>query len=189
MRLGLERDDPAVRRRVAVKLLAVYRAGLALPAPTEPELRAHHEAHRDRWDKPALVDFTQVFVSGKGADAEARARELLARLSSGAEPSSLGDTYSGGRRYRLRPVAELREAFGADFADGLEQAPLGRWHERRSPAGLHLVRIEKRTPGERPSFEEVRGDVAADLGVERSERAIRARVQDLIRRAEVRERP
>lgn len=182
LRLGLERDDPKVRQRVAQKTLSVLRASLVVAEPTEQELRAHFDAHPERWERPALLDFSQVFVEGSDDGARARATTLLGDLTRGAEPSGLGDTFAGGRRYRQRSVADLAERFGDAFVAGLAQAPLGRWELRESRHGLHLVRVERRTAGAAPSFEEARRDVAADLFTERRDSQLRARVAELRRR-------
>lgn len=179
LRLGLERDDPKVRQRVAAKTLAVLGASIVLGEPTDAELRAHHAAHEDRWRRPALIDFAQVFVTGVDAAARARADALLGELERGADPAGLGDSFAGGRRYRQRALPDLAERFGATFVAGLETAPLGRWQLRESRHGLHVLRVERRTPGATPTFEEARADVAADLFTERRDAALRARVSEL----------
>ena len=179
IRRGLERDDPKVRERVAGKLLSVLRASIVLAEPTETELRAHYEAHRERWDKPALVDFVQVFVEGRDAAARERAAKLLVTLAGGADPAALGDTFQGGRRYRLRPIAELAATFGPDFVKGLADEVVGHWSLRESRFGLHLVRVEKRSKAESPTFEEVKADVAGDLFLERRDAQLAQRLEAL----------
>ncbi len=185
VRRGLERDDPRVRERVAGKLLNVLRASIVLSEPTEAELRAHHAAHPERWDKPALVDFVQVFVDGRDAAAKERAKKLLATLATGADPAGMGDTFQGGRRYRLRPIGELGATFGPDFVKGIADDPVGQWSLRESRFGLHLVRIEKRTKAETPSFADVKADVAGDLFNERRDAQLTARLKELRAQHEV----
>lgn len=185
VRRGLERDDPRVRERVAGKLLNVLRASIVIPEPTDAELRAHHTAHPERWDKPALVDFVQVFVDGRDAAARERAKKLLQTLATGADPSGLGDVFQGGRRYRLRPIGELGATFGAEFVKGLADDPVGQWSLRESRYGLHLVRIEKRTQAEKPTFDEVKADVAGDLFMERRDAQLTARLKELRAQHEV----
>ncbi len=185
LRLGLDRDDPKVRQRVAAKTLAVLGASIVLTEPTDAELRAHHAAHGERWDRPALLELVQVFVSGNDGAARARAELLLAELERGVDPAGLGDPFAGGRRYRQRSLADLAERFGPAFASGLDSAPIGRWLLRESRHGLHLLRVERRTAGETPPFEAVRADVAADLFERRRDAALRARVSELRARAVV----
>ncbi len=156
---GLERDDPRIRERIAMKMGRIIREGVIVPDPTEEELRAWFAANTNRFAKDALLDFTQVFVEGEDDAARARANELLGSLRAGAEPSGMGDTFQGGRRYRRRKVDDLAAAFGETFVEGLDTQPEQTWELRESRFGFHLVRIDKRTSSSSPSFEEVRADV------------------------------
>lgn len=186
LRRGLERDDPKVRQRVAAKLLTVLRATIVLPEPTEAELQAHHAAHRERWDQPALVDFVQVFVAGQDAAAKDRAAKLLSTLRAGADPGGLGDSFPGGRRYRRRPLAELAETFGDTFIAGLGEASEGVWQLRESRFGLHLVRIDRRTQEDNPPFAKVRADVAGDYELQQRDAELITRLRELRAQHEVR---
>ncbi|WP_394827979.1 peptidyl-prolyl cis-trans isomerase [Pendulispora albinea] len=160
---GLDKDDPRVHQRVVEKMSFVLEQGITPAAPTEEELSAWFNAHSSKWAQPELVDFTQVFVQGDGAPAQERARGMLAELEKGANPAGLGDTFSGGRRYRRRKIADLGESFGPDFSAGLAEQKEGRWALRRSRFGFHLVRVDRRTPAERPSLSQVREEVALDF--------------------------
>lgn len=159
---SLDEDDPRIRHLVAQKMSFILEQALVLQPPTEREVQAWFEAHAERWDKPALVDFTHVFVHGDDTRADERARALLAQLEGGAEPGGLGDTFSGGRRYRRRSIAQLADSFGRGFVDGLEAQEAGTWVLRRSRFGVHLVRIDRRTPASRPALADVRAEVEDD---------------------------
>ena len=179
---GLDRDDPAVRRRVADKVAFILERAIVIPPPSEAELRAWFEARRATWDRPARIDFTHVFVAGDGA--EGRAAALLAELEAGAAPDLLGDRFSGGQRYRGRKPADLAASFGPDFARDLDRQPIGRWQLRRSRHGLHLVRVDRVEPARAADFADARLDVEKDwIDARRAEelaarvRALRARWQ------------
>lgn len=164
---GLDRGDPEIRDRIAAQMAYLLEARLPAAEPTEAELRAFFEAEPERWAKNELVDFVQVFVDGKDDAARARAEQLLQALQGGASPAGLGDTFSGGRRYRRRKIPDLAAHFGDAFVAGMNIQPLGVWALRESRFGLHLVRIEARSPAEAPAFEAVRDRVAHDLRRER----------------------
>ena len=159
---ALADGDAVVRERIAAQMAYVLQSRIVTPEPTEDELRASFEAHPTKWAQPDRVDFTQVFVAGRGAPSEARARELLQLLQSGADPDGLGDTFSGGRRFRGRRIAELAERFGAEFVEGIDTQAEGTWALRGSDAGLHLVRIDRRTSSQVPELEAVRDAVRHD---------------------------
>ncbi|HET6584740.1 MAG TPA: peptidylprolyl isomerase [Nannocystaceae bacterium] len=156
---GLADGDAEVRARVASQMAYVLQSRIAIAEPDDAELRAWFEAHADRWAEAERVDFTQVFVDGTDDAAEAKARELLRLLEGGADPAGLGDTFAGGRRFRGRRIAELAERFGEAFTTGMATQSEGTWALRRSPAGLHLVRIERRTSARAPDFESQRDAV------------------------------
>lgn len=159
---SLDQDDPRIRHLVAQKMAFILEQSLVLPPPTDRELEAWFSAHADKWAKPALVDFTHVFVQGDDTRADARARALLAELERGADPGGLGDMFSGGRRYRRRSVAQLAESFGREFVGGLDEQEAGAWALRRSRFGVHLVRVDRRTPADDPALADVRAEVEDD---------------------------
>lgn len=159
---GLAENDPQIRERVVSQMAYVLQSRITVPAPTDDELQAWFQAHAERYARPERVDFTQVFVEGLDAAAEARARELLRVLEDGADPSGLGDTFSGGRRFRGRRLAELAERFGEAFTTGMDAQPLGTWAIRRSTQGFHLVRIDRRTSSETPDFAAAHAEILHD---------------------------
>jgi hypothetical protein len=156
---GLGESDPRVRSRIAANMAFLVDAEVAIPAPGEDELRAYFEAHAAEWDEEVRVDFTQVFVAGDDESARARAEDVLDQLRGGASPNGLGDTFSGGRRYRRRTLADLEATFGADFVAGLAEQPVGSWALRRSSFGHHLVRLDALAPARAADFEHARDEV------------------------------
>ncbi|WP_394830473.1 peptidyl-prolyl cis-trans isomerase [Pendulispora rubella] len=159
---GLEKDDPRIRQRVVEKMSFVLDQRLEPPAPSDAELAAWFDAHPNKWATSELVDFTHVFVQGNDDAVRARARGLLGQLETGTDPAGMGDTFSGGRRYRRRSLADLGESFGPDFSAGLAEQKEGTWSLRQSRFGVHLVRVDRRTPAERPALAQVREDVLLD---------------------------
>lgn len=168
----LDVHDERVRTRVATLMADVLRAELFVPEPTESELRAHFDANAERWAEPERVDFVHVFVDGNIEGADERAQAFLVSLEAGASPARMGDTFTGGRHYRGRRIADLGEAFGGTFADDIASAPLDSWTLMRSRFGLHLVRIEQRSAGSDADFERARLDVARALDEARQTEAM-----------------
>jgi parvulin-like peptidyl-prolyl isomerase len=147
---GLERDDPTIHERIAARMSYVLAESAVIAEPTDAQLRAWFDAHADRYDAPERIDFTHVFV----ADGDTkRADALAAQIAGGASPDTLGDTFAGGRKYRGRKLADLSEAFGPEFVDGLTAQPIGTWTRRHSRHGLHLVRLDKLEAAKHADFE------------------------------------
>jgi hypothetical protein len=173
---GLEKDDPKIKQRVASNMQRVLEGQIVLPKATDAELRAFFAANEARWAKSELYDFTNVFVSD--ADPK-RAGELLAQLSGGADPNGMGDTFSGGRRYRKRALEDLGEAFGPEFVAGFADQKPGSWAVRRSRHGLHVVRVDAKAPAEAPSFDTMRGEIEMAYDEKRKSERLAAAIADL----------
>ena len=195
LRLGLDRDDPIVRRRLAQKMTFLLEDRAAAPAPTEPEVEAHYTAHADRYREPRRTTFRHVFLStDRRADPERDAAELLGALRSGGEGAwrRLGDPFMLLAEYAERTDRELGELFGTSFAEALADLPAGEWRGPiRSAHGVHLVRVLGRREPRLPELAAVRDRVVEDLRDarrrERNEAAFRAlRARYDVRRPAVR---
>lgn len=136
---GLERDDPMIHERIAARMTYVLAEAAVIPEPTDAQLRSWFDAHADRYNAPERIDFTHVFIANGDPQV---ADELAAKLAAGASPDTMGDAFSGGRKYRGRKAADLAEQFGPEFATLASQPP-STWVRRRSRHGLHLVRVDK----------------------------------------------
>jgi hypothetical protein len=156
---GLEKNDPVIHQRVAQQMSYVLQQELVIPEPSDAELRAWFEQHRDKWAVAEHLDFTHVFFAGTDAAASARATEAEAELARGAAPERLGDRFTGGHRYRGRRIADLALAFGDEFVTGLATQPVGTWVRRTSKHGIHLVRVDRVDAARGPDFTAARLDV------------------------------
>lgn len=182
---GLDRGDPRVRALVAYTMRSVLEAQTRVPEPSEAELRAYFEADAGRWARKPRIDLTHVFVEGDDDDARARAGELAEQLRRGASPAGLGDTFSGGRRYRGRRPEDLAEQFGADFVAGVQEQPIGAWAVHRSRFGMHVVRVDARRAGSTADLASVRAAVRDAWMEERERAAVEAAIEELRARWEI----
>ena len=178
---GLDRDDPRVRQRIAQNMARILEREIVLSPPSEAELRAFFDAHRSRWAKSELIDLTNVFIRDEDGGS-ARAGEILAQLQAGASPNGLGDTFSGGRRYRQRTLEDLASTFGPEVARGLAEQKEGTWALRRSHHGWHVIRVDARRPAQAPEFEAVRDEVSVAYDEQRRTEKLQAAVADLKKR-------
>lgn len=163
LRMGLDRDDVIVRRRLAQKLAFLNQDLLQPPEPTEGQLRAWYDAHRADYATPGQVSFEHLYFSiAPGADrTDARAGAALATLARDPEAGqTLGDPFMLPLSFADAPVATVRRDFGEAFAGALASAPVGRWvGPVRSAYGVHLVRVASRASGGVAPFETVIGQV------------------------------
>jgi PPIC-type PPIASE domain len=172
--LGLDRDDPVIKRRVRQKLDIVVEEQLASAAPSEAELSAYLAQHAARFTRPASLSFEQIFFDGQATVPEveravARARAALVR---GVDAQGLGQPTLLPRRVEQLSVDRIQRDFGAAFTGRLNHLPDGVWSGPvASSLGAHLVRVSARTPAMLPSLDEVRQQVMRDWENERRDRS------------------
>lgn len=185
---GFDRGDIIVRRRLVQKMEFVLDGAEPIPDPTDAELQAYLESHRDRYAVPARVSLTHVFVSADRhpADAEQIATRLRAQLLAGADPAGVGDPFVRGGTFVLQSEQQLSGIFGPQFAARV--IPLGpqTWSAPiRSSYGWHLVRVTERRAARAPALTDIREAVQRDWEEERREQASRAALARLRQRYEV----
>jgi len=177
IRLGLDRDDTVIRRRLSQKMEFVAEDLAATVEPTDDELAARVAAHPDAYRAQPRTSFRHVFLGEeRGEHLQADAHELLTRLRDAGpdvDTSALGDRLLLPGEFRLETRARVSAQLGEAFATALEEVPVGVWTgPLRSAYGLHLVLVTERAGGELPPLSEIRDAVRRDLLTER-----RARMQ------------
>jgi peptidyl-prolyl cis-trans isomerase C len=176
-RMGLGDGDEIVKRRLVQKLEFLATRVPSSSAPSDQDLRRYYAAHRERFARPATVDFVHVYFSpdkGGAAKAEARATAALGEIGRpGADTGRLGDPFPLQATYVGLTKSSVIQLFGGTpIVDALFELPPGAWAgPYRSGYGWHLIRITARKPAAAPPFEDIRDDVAAALRQDRQDRA------------------
>jgi hypothetical protein len=160
--MGLEQDDPVVRRRMSQKVQFIVDSGTGA-APTDAELQRWLDEHADQYRREPSYAMQQVYFDparhGTGtADAVAAARRALEGGEDVAGDSTMLPAEIVGE------ASEVARGFGDEFERSLRELPVGSWQGPvRSAFGLHLVRIREREQGRPALLSEVRADVERDL--------------------------
>jgi len=174
VKLGLERDDFVVKRRVRQKIELIAEEDASTRSPTDADLSAYLAANQARFVQPAILTFEQVFV-GHSTSSQAVVRAVAVTreaLQNGTDPESLGAPTLLPRRMTRTPADLVAREFGASFAAALEQAPAGTWAGPiDSSFGVHYVRVLDRTPAAAPPLAAVRDAVVREWENERRQRA------------------
>jgi len=145
VKLGLDRDDIVVKRRVRQKIEMIAEEDASPGAPTDADLSAYLMAHQARFVQPAVVTFEQDVIGG---------------------PTLLP------HRMTRTPVDLVARDFGGSFAAALETVPVGKWvGPIDSSFGSHYVRVSDRTPAVAPQLAAVRNQVVREWENERRQRA------------------
>jgi hypothetical protein len=183
LRLGLDRNDEIVRRRLIQKMEFLQHDAVAENAVDDVALRAYYNAHPAKFADAAKVSFTHLYFSpdrGGDAAAHARAARALAAIAAGADPGE-GDSPPIAAAYTAITASDARQIFGASgFVDLLGRTRTGQWAGPvRSGYGWHLVRVSERTAAHVAEFAAVRAEVRSEYLREIGEAARRRQLDAL----------
>jgi peptidyl-prolyl cis-trans isomerase C len=188
-RLGLDKDDEIVRRRLASKLDFLERDTATVPEPSAGELQRYYAAHEKDFVQPATAAFTHVYFSpDRGGDSAARARaeKALAALQASrrARAPELGDPFPLQTDFAGVARLDVAQQFGSEpMAESVFAGPLERWSGPvRSGYGWHLVYVSRREDARVPPLAEVLDKVEAACVDAAKEQANRERYAALEKR-------
>ena len=186
--LGLDRDDPVIRRRVAQKMGFMAEA-LSSDLPDDAELAAWLRDNPERYREPDRYTLRQVYLDPARHDGslDQAVRDVRNAVAGGADWRDLGDRTL--LPARLEDVDRVRIAtiFGAGFARALAGVTAETWAgPLESGYGVHLVYVESYEKGELPSFDEIRAKLEQDYLQAQAERAERELIAALRDRYEIR---
>jgi PPIC-type PPIASE domain len=174
VRLGLDRDDIVVKRRVRQKIEMVAEEDASTQAPTDADLSAYLIANQARFVQPAILTFEQVFLgqSTSGPEVVRAVAVTRAALRNGTGAEELGMRTLLPHRITQTPADLVARDFGASFAAALEKVPIGEWAGPiESSFGAHYVRVSARTPAAAPELAAVRDHVVREWENDRRQRA------------------
>jgi hypothetical protein len=160
--MGLDRDDPVVRRRLQQKVEFVLDS--AEPAvPTTAELQRWLDEHVAEYRIEPSYSLRQVYF-----DPARHGEQLKAEVTGAQRALNAGKMIAGDATMLPAEVsgdaAEIARTFGSEFEKALRHLPIGSWQGPvRSGFGWHLIELTSRDEARRPRLEEVRAAVERDL--------------------------
>lgn len=167
-KLGLDRDDPVVRQRLAMKMQFIAEAGSASLEPDDASLQAFLDANPERFAQQSQLSFDQVLLPAQ-PDAEQIA-DARAALQQGADPQAVGRTSLLPVSVPTASASAIDGLFGSGFHAALAGLPLETWAGPvESAYGQHLVRVNTRSEAKLPALAEIRPRVEAEWRATRAE--------------------
>ena len=195
---GLTLDLPRVDRRVRADLTQTVIDGIASQAgdrePSEDDLRAFYDSHRDFFAGPGRLRVRQVFVrvtAPSDPAALARADQAAQRLRAGealdAVQAALGDPPLVPLPDAVLPPAKLRDYLGPTALRTALELEVGEVSDPvRSGTGYHVLQVVERQPDSAPALEDIRPQVVSELRRQAGEEALRSYLDELRGSAAVR---
>ena len=140
-----------------------------VPAPTEDEIRAHFDAHKDEYAKEAQVCAQHILVSAKTADPGAKLEaigklnQIRSRIATGADFAAEAAAHSdcpSGKQAGGSLGWFSRGMMVKEFDDAVFSMPVGGLSEIiETQFGFHVIYKAGEEPAGTPEFDEVRDKV------------------------------
>ena len=187
--MGLDRDDPIVRRRLRQKIEFLSEDLAGLEQPDDATLQTFLSANSETYRQPSRFSFRQVYInaSQRGQRAQSDAIELLAKLrTQELETDVTGDSLMLKHQFIDETERDIERTLGRQFLTSLRETPVGEWQGPiASGFGLHLVKISERFDGEIPDLDSVREAVFRDWSSEKRKQTNELFYETLRKRYEV----
>ncbi|MEW4468612.1 peptidyl-prolyl cis-trans isomerase [Parasphingorhabdus sp. JC815] len=164
LRLGLDRNDPLIRRRLYTKMRFLDNQEATGDDPSDDVLKKWMDDHPGKYAMAPLYDLEQIYLGQNPAMDEQTIITTLASLNQGnVQPDAVGQSIALPAKFKRTEISQIERQFGETFSAGLNTLPRGEWHGPISSGyGIHLVRISEIFPGKSPSLNDVRQTVTND---------------------------
>ena len=191
-KMGLDKDDVVITRRVVLQYRNLVEGLLVPPDPNEEELNAYYQEHIEAYIPDELISFTQIFFDPDKRDESTLedAEKALVKLQSMETiPNDLtayGDNFMLANSYtNITPLA-LRKYFGSGFEQSVMQLETNVWiGPVLSGYGTHLVFVSNKIAAEPFPLEEVKEEVLADYLDEKSKELVKLYMESVVAKYEV----
>lgn len=171
--MGLDREDPYIRRRLRMKIDLMLEDMSELMPPAQEELTAFLDQHREVFRREPSYHFSQVYLDPQSRsnslqqDAD-RLLEQLAEAGPDIDLVQYGDPTMLPLTVSLSPASVVDRTFGNEFSEQLAGLAVGTWQGPvQSSYGYHLVRVHEYIPGRDPDFSEIRDVVEREFMAQR----------------------
>lgn len=184
-RLGLDKDDAIVRRRLAEKMRFMIEDIGEAELPPREDLKAWFENNSERFMRPETRSFEHIFLNPRGrastviAEGQALLKYLQDNPALAADWESKSDPFVKGLNFTSWAQPTVQKDFGRTFANDVFALPnTGDWQgPLNSTFGVHLVRITDIQPPYVPELGTIQAEVEAvwleDARVAENEKALK----------------
>jgi len=174
--MGLDKDDPITRRRMAQKLEFLTSDLSEMQVPEKGELEQFFAEHQQSYRDPDRISFSHIFFDPDkrdGAtlsDAEATLARLKEKGEPGEEIAELGDRFMLQNTFDSATELDIRRQMGSGFSEVVMGLEPGQWYGPvMSGYGVHLVYVYDHVAAPPPVFEDVQARVLEDWHAQKRE--------------------
>lgn len=187
--MGLDQDDPIIKRRLRQKLEFLSEDLIKLDTPDDQVLQAFLTAHPENYLQPSITTFQHLYFNPqqRGRKIAEDAQEALKILQADdSDRINLGDPLNIKQEFINGTEAEISRILGVQFTKLLRDLPVGDWQGPiKSGFGLHLVQIDERIVAEMPNLADVRKQLLQDWKAQKRDEANEAFYNSLRKRYKV----
>ena len=152
--LGLDKSDPAVKRRLR-QVVELMLDDYANVYPSEDQLRQYLDQNPDKFRLDPRISFRHEYFAQ--ADRQ-QAVDLLTRLNEGSidQETIRSSMLMIPSEFDDQSKSEIERTFGMEFTTSLFELEPGEWQGPvMSAYGWHLVKISQVTPGKVPDLDQI----------------------------------
>lgn len=142
--MQLDQGDEMIRERVIQKIRAMMASQIDVGEPTDEDLQAFFDDHRDNYDRPAFYGFTFVRMSGGRDEAEEAAALWNETNEDIVSRPGLRVT-----RFKLRPADNVTKLLGQQVAASLPAMVVGQWEAAQGLGGWAVLRLDQKVPAQK----------------------------------------
>ena len=177
LKLGLDKDDIIIKRRLAQKIGFLKQEEQSVP-PTELQLKQYFESMEAEYVMDTRFSFTHLYFSKEKKGAERALNSLKQLRNLDTIPDS--DPFLVGKNFLNKTAKQIARDFGEGFSNNLIEAETGRWiGPFKSIYGSHLVKISKVVKARKPNYDEVKKAVLLDYLLEKKQTEMRSYIEEL----------
>ncbi len=164
LRLGLDRNDAVIRRRMFTKMRFFNTQGAANNEPSDAELREWMKKNAEKYTLSPSYTLEQIFLGQAGEIAETKIEQMVNQLNKGAkQPSALARPISLPAKLTEAATPEIARQFGERFVAALDGLESGKWvGPVASGFGQHLVKISAKIAHRPATLDDARQTAKTD---------------------------
>lgn len=170
--MGLNENDPLIRRRMRMKLEFILEDLSAQNDPDDQILEMFLQQNADKFKVESRASFRQVYLNpDKRRDLEKDAAKILADLRTGGLPETLGDPTLLPEAFDSASRKEIARTFGNAFAKEIASLEPGDWTGPvYSGLGAHLVLVTESRKGHMPKLAEIHTQIENEYMAQRRQK-------------------